>query len=78
MGGLNSEISEKTTHILLHVPVYDSSKVRRASKRLRLRTEGSNRFEKQLDLHQTELVALRTIELLGKRPAENRPPQLKQ
>ena len=66
MGGLNSEISEKTTHILLHVPVYDSSKVRRASKRLRLRTEGSNRFEKQLDLHQTELVALRTIELLGK------------
>ena len=66
MGGLNSEISEKTTRILLHVPVYDSSKVRRASKRLRLRTEGSNRFEKQLDLHQTELVALRTIELLGK------------
>lgn len=66
MGGLNSEISDKTTRILLHVPIYDSAKVRRASKHLRLRTEGSNRFEKKLDLMQTEVVAQRTIELLAK------------
>jgi phenylalanyl-tRNA synthetase beta chain len=66
MGGLNSEISDKTTRILLHVPIYDSAKVRRASKHLRLRSEGSNRFEKKLDLMQTEIVAQRTIELLAK------------
>lgn len=66
MGEVNSEISEKTTHILLHVPVYDPVFVRRSSKHLRLRTEGSTRFEKKLDLTQTENAALRAIELLEK------------
>lgn len=66
MGGLNSEVSENTTRICLHVPIYDPSKIRRASKRLRLRTEGSTRFEKKLDLTQTESVALRAIELIEK------------
>lgn len=66
MGDVNSEISDKTTHILLHVPVYDPTFVRRSSKHLRLRTEGSTRFEKKLDLTQTESAALRAMKLLEK------------
>jgi phenylalanyl-tRNA synthetase beta chain len=49
MGGASSEIDESTQTVVLHVPVYNSLSVRRASQALGLRTEASNRFEKNLD-----------------------------
>ena len=49
MGGASSEIDESTQTVVLHVPVYNSLSVRRASQALGLRTEASNRFEKSLD-----------------------------
>ncbi|OGY23433.1 MAG: phenylalanine--tRNA ligase subunit beta [Candidatus Woykebacteria bacterium RBG_13_40_15] len=49
MGGASSEIDKNTKTVVLHVPVYDSLSVRRASQALGLRTEASNRFEKKLD-----------------------------
>lgn len=66
MGGLNSEISDKTTRVYLLIPIYDPVAIRRASKYLRLRTEASTRFEKKLDQTQTESVSVRAIELLRK------------
>lgn len=64
MGGLNSEISGSTAKVYLLVPVYAPANIRRASKILRLRSEASNRFEKNIDLQQTENVAIKAIELL--------------
>lgn len=66
MGGLNTEISELTTHVLLLIPIYDPVAIRRASKFLRLRTEASTRFEKKIDLTQTETVTRRALTLLAK------------
>ena len=66
MGGLNTEISETTTSVLLLVPIYSPVAIRRASKFLRLRSEASTRFEKKLDLTQTEAVTRRAIALLEK------------
>lgn len=71
MGGENSEISKKTTRVYLLVPVYNPVSIRRASKHLRLRTEASTRFEKNLDLTQTEFVTRQAIQLL-KREASGR------
>lgn len=64
MGGLNTEISESTTRVLLLVPIYDPVAIRRASKFLRLRTEASTRFEKKLDLTQTETAVRRAIAII--------------
>jgi len=49
MGGESSEIDQNTTTVVLHVPIYDPLAIRRTSQVLGLRTEASNRFEKQLD-----------------------------
>lgn len=64
MGGLNSEISDSTTRVYLLVPVYAPINIRRAGKFLKLRSEASTRFEKKIDLTQTDSVAARTVELL--------------
>lgn len=49
MGGLDSEIKDDTTTILLEGASFDKSAVRHTSKRLGLRTEASSRFEKGVD-----------------------------
>ena len=46
MGGLNSEITESTTSVLLESAVFDSASIRRTSRRLGLRSEASGRYEK--------------------------------
>ena len=49
MGGLDSEITNKTNLILIEGANFDPKSVRLTSKRLSLRSEASNRFEKGLD-----------------------------
>ena len=49
MGGLNSEIRDDTTAIVLEAANFNSSIVRMTSSRLGLRTDSSARFEKSLD-----------------------------
>ncbi|GEM_PF-3206058 len=66
MGGLNSEISDSTVKVYLLVPVYSPINIRRASKTLKLRSEASNRFEKNIDLLQTENVTVRALNMLAK------------
>lgn len=50
MGGLNSEVSESTTDLLLESAYFDATSVRRTSKALGLGTEASRRFERGTDL----------------------------
>ena len=49
MGGRNSEVDKNTKTLLLHVPLYNPLAIRKASQYLGLRSEASNRFEKNLD-----------------------------
>ena len=48
MGGSVSEVSEETTEVLLEVATWNGVNILRTSRRLGLRSEASNRFEKQL------------------------------
>jgi phenylalanyl-tRNA synthetase beta chain len=48
MGGEISEVSETTTEVLLEVATWNGVNILRTSRKLGLRTDASNRFEKQL------------------------------
>jgi phenylalanyl-tRNA synthetase beta chain len=48
MGGQISEVSESTTRVLLEVATWNGVNILRTSRKLGLRSEASNRFEKQL------------------------------
>ncbi len=48
MGGQVSEVSETTTRVLLEVATWNGVNILRTSRKLGLRTDASNRFEKQL------------------------------
>ncbi len=48
MGGQASEVSETTTRVLLEVATWNGVNILRTSRKLGLRTDASNRFEKQL------------------------------
>jgi phenylalanyl-tRNA synthetase beta chain len=48
MGGAESEVSETTTRVLLEVATWNGVNILRTSRKLGLRSDASNRFEKQL------------------------------
>ena len=48
MGGAASEVSDSTTRVLLEVATWNGGNILRTSRKLGLRSEASNRFEKQL------------------------------
>jgi phenylalanyl-tRNA synthetase beta chain len=48
MGGEVSEVSDSTTRVLLEVATWDGVNILRTSRQLGLRSDASNRFEKQL------------------------------
>lgn len=50
LGGMNSAVSESTKSILLEAAAFDPLTIRRASKKMGLRTDSSFRFEKGVDL----------------------------
>lgn len=56
MGGLDSEIKDTTTTIVLEGANFDKTAIRRTSKRLGLRTEASTRFEKGVDPNSCKLA----------------------
>lgn len=49
MGGMNSEVSDSTTSILLESACFNAISVRRTARRLKLATEASYRFERGVD-----------------------------
>ncbi len=66
MGGLNSEITDSTTYIVLESACFNKSSVRLTAKKLGLRTEASARFEKGVDPELAIEAARRTTYLLEK------------
>ena len=65
MGGLETEITEKTKNIIIEAAIFDSVKIRKTSKNI-LRSEASMRFEKGLDPNRTYMAIERSCNLLEK------------
>ena len=57
MGSLESEVDEQTSDVLLEAANFEPLTIHRTSERLRLRTEGSNRWEKGVDPYLAEQAA---------------------
>ena len=64
MGGLDSEVSERTTRVLLEAAQFDPASIRRTSTRLRLRSEASSRFERGLSPELAAHASRRATQLL--------------
>jgi phenylalanyl-tRNA synthetase beta chain len=64
MGGEETEISEETTELLLEAANFEPTELWRTSERLRLRTEGLNRWEKGVDPYLAEQAAVWATELV--------------
>jgi phenylalanyl-tRNA synthetase beta chain len=64
MGGQETEIGEETTTVLLEAANFEPTGIFRSSERLRLRTEGSNRWEKGVDPHLAEAAAVLATQLI--------------
>jgi phenylalanyl-tRNA synthetase beta chain len=64
MGGEETEIGDDTTEILLEAANFEPNTIFRTSERLRLRTEGSNRWEKGVDPYLAEQAATLATELI--------------
>jgi phenylalanyl-tRNA synthetase beta chain len=64
MGGLETEVAESTTDVLLEAANFEPIRLLKSSERLGLRTEGSNRWEKGVDPHVAEPAAVYASELL--------------
>jgi phenylalanyl-tRNA synthetase beta chain len=65
MGGEETEISEATTEVLLEAANFEPTGIFRTSERLRLRTEGSNRWEKGVDPYLAKPAADLATQLLA-------------
>jgi phenylalanyl-tRNA synthetase beta chain len=64
MGGGTSEVSDATTEILLESAYFERMGIARSSKRLKLRSESSARFERGIDPDTVAMNAERAMELL--------------
>ncbi len=64
MGGLDSEIVDTTTSLLLESANFDGVCIRKTSSRIGLRTDASMRYEKMLDPEMTLTAAMRYLKLL--------------
>ena len=64
MGGEETEIGEQTTDVLLEAANFEPTGLYRTSERLRLRTEGSNRWEKGVDPYLAEQAAKLATDLI--------------
>ena len=63
MGGLDTEITDKTRNVLIESAIFDGVKIRKTSKEI-LRSEASSRFEKGLDPNRTYMALERAAKLL--------------
>ena len=64
MGGEETEIGDSTTEVLLEAANFEPFTIFRTSERLRLRTEGSNRWEKGVDPYLAERAAKLATQLI--------------
>lgn len=66
MGGLDSEIKDDTTSVVLESATFDGVCVRKSASRMALRTDASARYEKTLDPEMTMIAVKRFLALLKK------------
>lgn len=66
MGGLDSEITDKTVNVLLEGASFNKENIRKTSRRLNLRSEASSRFEKGIDVNLAKTAVDRVCELAEK------------
>lgn len=64
MGGLNSEVSDTTTNILIESAYFDPGSIRRTSKQQTLQTDASYRFERGIDPSIQAIAAQRAADLM--------------
>ncbi len=64
MGGEETEVTQGTTNVLLEAANFEPVSLLDSSERLKLRTEGSNRWEKGVDPHLAPQAAALATELL--------------
>ncbi|HAV65747.1 TPA: phenylalanine--tRNA ligase subunit beta [Patescibacteria group bacterium] len=64
IGGETSGVGESTTAVAVEVANFDFVSIRNTSRRLGLRTDASNRFERGLDVFLPELALRRVIKLI--------------
>jgi phenylalanyl-tRNA synthetase beta chain len=64
MGGLDTEVSERTTQVLLESASFRPLSVRRTARRLGLHSEASHRFERGVDPELCALASARAARLL--------------
>ncbi len=65
MGGLNTEVSAKTTTVLLESAYFAASGILRTAKKMGIRTESSQRFEKGVDPEGVTRALDRTAQLIA-------------
>ncbi len=65
MGGLDTEIDEKTKNVIIECAIFNPSNIRKTSKKL-LRSEASIRYEKGLDVNRCYMAIERACNLLSK------------
>lgn len=64
MGGLNSEIFEESTNVLIESAYFDPITIRRGSKKLGISTEASYRFERGIDIEGVVIALQRALMLM--------------
>jgi len=64
MGGLDSEVSEQTTKILLEDAYFDPVSIRTTSRTLGLPSEAAFRFERTVDIENVDWASKRTTQLM--------------
>lgn len=64
MGGLETEVTEKTTTVVLEAASFNGPSIRRTSRACGLHSEASGRFERGVDVTKTERALERAAQLL--------------
>ncbi|MEN8127827.1 MAG: phenylalanine--tRNA ligase subunit beta [Planctomycetota bacterium] len=65
MGGLDSEVSDETTTILLEVAHFEPVIIRTAARKLNLQSDASFRFERHVDTENIDWVSARCAQLMA-------------
>jgi phenylalanyl-tRNA synthetase beta chain len=64
MGGFDSSITDETTDVLLEVAYFKRENIRQTSRKLKLSTEASHRFERGVDIENLIRASNRATELI--------------
>lgn len=64
IGGLETGVTDRTTDVLFEMATWDPIAVRRAARRLDIRTDASHRFERYVDARDLEWASLRAASLI--------------